>query len=177
MIQGQDAQTGKLLDLQKNVSGTYTSVFSVTSEKVTLLDAGNDRAMYLSSAVSGFGNVIQGINAANSATTPVYINPNGGTTYIGAKINLMTAPATYSTGGRKMMVWNETTEDVEVETVPSGGGGGGLLPWTEVTGSFQTIAVNNGYISNNAGLVVFTLPAVAAVGDIVEVAGEGAGGW
>lgn len=57
-------------------------------------------------------------------------------------------------------------------TVVAGG-----LPATEVTGTSQAMAVNKTYISNNAGLVTFTLPDTAALGDIVEVVGKGAGGW
>ncbi len=60
--------------------------------------------------------------------------------------------------------------------VDSGIANVGNLPWTEVTGTTQ-MAVNNGYIANNASKVVFTLPATAAQGSIVEVAGKGAGGW
>lgn len=56
-------------------------------------------------------------------------------------------------------------------------GTGGGMTWTEVTGTSQSMAVNNGYILNNAGLVTATLPATAAVGDIVAVVGKGAGGW
>lgn len=55
---------------------------------------------------------------------------------------------------------------------PNGG-----IAWTEVTGTSQTAVANNGYITNNAGLVTVTLPSTAAVGQIVEVAGSGAGGW
>jgi hypothetical protein len=39
------------------------------------------------------------------------------------------------------------------------------------------MAVNSGYIASNAVAVQLLLPAVAAVGSIVEVAGKGAGGW
>jgi hypothetical protein len=40
------------------------------------------------------------------------------------------------------------------------------------------MAVDNGYISNKAGLLTMTLPAVAAVGDIVRITGKNAGnGW
>lgn len=39
------------------------------------------------------------------------------------------------------------------------------------------MAVNNGYVTTGAGLITMTLPAVAAVGDIIEVVGQGAGGW
>lgn len=55
---------------------------------------------------------------------------------------------------------------------------GGGLTWTVVTGVSQSAAVNNGYIANNAGQVVVTLPAVSAVGDVVGVTGiNNATGW
>ena len=49
------------------------------------------------------------------------------------------------------------------------------ITWNEETGTSATMAVNNGYIANNASLVTLTLPTTAAVGDIVRVAGKGAG--
>lgn len=51
----------------------------------------------------------------------------------------------------------------------------GGTPWTEVTGTSQSMAVNNGYIANNAALVTCTLPTTAAVGEFVKVDGKGAG--
>lgn len=54
---------------------------------------------------------------------------------------------------------------------------GGAMPWTEVTGTSQAAAVNNGYITNNAGLVTVTLPSTAAVGQRVSIVGSGAGLW
>jgi hypothetical protein len=51
------------------------------------------------------------------------------------------------------------------------------ITWTEVTGTTQAMAVNSGYIANNAGLVTLTLPDTAAVGSIVRVTGKGTGGW
>ncbi len=53
----------------------------------------------------------------------------------------------------------------------------GSMSYTEVTGTTQAMAVNNGYIANNAGVVTLTLPATAAVGDAVAVVGKGTGGW
>ncbi len=61
-------------------------------------------------------------------------------------------------------------------TIASSGGGGGMT-WTEVTSGTQALAVANGYIMNNGGGVVGTLPAVAAVGDIIAIVGKNAGGW
>lgn len=49
--------------------------------------------------------------------------------------------------------------------------------WVEVTGTTQQMAINTSYIANNVALVTLTLPATAAVGSRVVVAGVGAGGW
>lgn len=59
-------------------------------------------------------------------------------------------------------------------TISSAGAG---FTWNEVLGVAQNMAVENGYITNNVGVVTLTLPAVAAVGDIVAVVGKGTGGW
>lgn len=58
-----------------------------------------------------------------------------------------------------------------------GTGSGTGITWSEITGTTQSMAVNNAYIANNASQVVFTLPNTAAVGSVVEVVGKGAGGW
>jgi hypothetical protein len=61
-------------------------------------------------------------------------------------------------------------------TITISGGGGGYT-WTEVTGTSQTMAANNGYITNNPALVTLTLPTTAALGTTLSIAGKGAGGW
>lgn len=58
-------------------------------------------------------------------------------------------------------------------TLSSSGG----LTVVNVTGTSGAITVNSRQIANNAGLVTLTLPATAAVGDVIEVQGSGAGGW
>lgn len=62
-------------------------------------------------------------------------------------------------------------------TLDATGGSGTGITWNEVTTTSQTAAVNNGYITNNAALVTITLPASFAVGEIVRIAGTGAGLW
>lgn len=54
---------------------------------------------------------------------------------------------------------------------------GGGVTWTDVTGTSQTMSVNNGYVADNAGLVTLTMPSSAAIGDTVIIVGKGAGGW
>ena len=52
-----------------------------------------------------------------------------------------------------------------------------VTPWARVPGTSQAMAVDEGYIPTNVALTTFTLPAVATVGDYVEICGEGAGNW
>lgn len=54
---------------------------------------------------------------------------------------------------------------------------GGGLTWNDVTGTSAAMAINNGYLADNAGLVTLTLPATAVQFSILRVAGKGAGGW
>jgi hypothetical protein len=59
----------------------------------------------------------------------------------------------------------------------SGTSGAGGFTWTEVTGTTQTMAVNSGYVANNAGLVSLTLPTTSALGSKIYRGGKGAGLW
>lgn len=70
-----------------------------------------------------------------------------------------------------------TSNGAGAEPTWQAAGGGGGITWNEITGTSSGMAVDNGYIANNAGLVTLTLPATAAVGESVRVAGKGAGGW
>ena len=53
----------------------------------------------------------------------------------------------------------------------------GGFDWTDVTGTSQSMAVQSGYLSNNAALVTLTLPTTAAQFSQIQIAGYGAGGW
>ena len=49
---------------------------------------------------------------------------------------------------------------------------GGGFPTTDVTGSTQTLAVNNRYVTNRSGGVTYTLPATASQGEVIKVVGS-----
>jgi hypothetical protein len=72
---------------------------------------------------------------------------------------------------------------VQLVTINSSGvlgsstGGGGVVAWTDVTGATVALDVNNGYSMNRATLITATLPAIAAFGSVIEIVGNGAGGW
>jgi len=87
----------------------------------------------------------------------------------------------------RILFWDDSAGSTAYLTVGSGlslsgttltaTGSGTGTTWSEVTGTSQSAAVNSGYICNNASLVTVTLPTTAAVGDILEVVGKGAGLW
>ena len=51
------------------------------------------------------------------------------------------------------------------------------LFWQNVAGTTQAAAVNTGYIISNASQTTVTLPATAAAGSVIAIAGKGAAGW
>lgn len=62
-------------------------------------------------------------------------------------------------------------------TITISGTGAGGFSWHNVTGATQTLAGNNGYVTNNAGgTVAYTLPAVSAIGDQINIVGS-LNGW
>lgn len=53
---------------------------------------------------------------------------------------------------------------------------GGGFPWTDITGATQTLATNNGYVTNRGGGVTYTLPSTANEGDMMWISGK-SGAW
>lgn len=69
-----------------------------------------------------------------------------------------------TTANSQMVTVNSSTGQLGVQAIPQGANA-----WTVVTGATQVIAVNNGYISNRASNIAYSLPATSAVGDIFEI--------
>jgi len=119
-------------------------------------------------AVSGTTNHSVQIGNSGGSLTSAAVGTNG-QVLIGATTADPAFATLTSTGGTVVFTTGANTLNLEVA--------GGGIAWTEVTGTTQAIAVNNGYIANNGGLVTLTLPATAALGSNVRVTGKGAGGW
>lgn len=49
--------------------------------------------------------------------------------------------------------------------------------WNLITNTSATMAGNQGYVTDNVGLVTLTLPATSTFGEEVKIVGVGAGGW
>lgn len=57
-------------------------------------------------------------------------------------------------------------------------GTSGFASFSWTTASINTsMAINTGYITLGAGVLTMTLPTTAAVGSVIRIAGQGAGGW
>lgn len=54
-------------------------------------------------------------------------------------------------------------------TIASTGGG---FTWTDVTTATQTLAAQNGYVTDRSGGVTYTLPATATLGDVIKIVGK-----
>lgn len=94
--------------------------------------------------------------------------------FAGEELMIVAMPVAQFTSptGNYVVSYDATADEFQLKAA-----GGAGITWTEVTGTSQSAAVNNGYITNNVGLVTVTLPGTFAIGDIVRVKGVGAGGW
>lgn len=106
---------------------------------------------------------------ATTSTTSLSVGSNGQVLVGSAGANPAFATLTSSDGSIAF-----TTGAASLSLQVSGGGI--VSTWTVVTSASQTLAKANGYISNRAGLVTYTLPTVAAVGDRFSVTLINSGG-
>lgn len=121
-------------------------------------------------------NTVDEISAANSA---VLVSDSSGTptftsTMTNGQLAIGSTGATPTAAALTAGAGINITNGAGSITISAGGSG---FSWNEETGTSANMAVNNGYIANNAGLVTLTLPASAAIGDSFSIVGKGAGGW
>ncbi len=119
--------------------------------------------------VSGISTANSSVMTTNSTGIPGFVGPlTNGQVIVGS--TGATPVAATITGGTGITVTNGagtiTIASNQIDPV-----------WNVVSGTTQTMVINNGYIANNASLVTLTLPSTAAVGSEVNVVGLGAGGW
>jgi hypothetical protein len=133
-----------------------------TSNPITVAQGGTGLATLTAHAVQ--------VGAGTSNVTQVAVGSNGqcllgstGADPVFATLTSSAGTITYTTGAG--------TLNLEAAT-------GAGVKWTVVTGASQAMAVNNGYIANNAGTITFSLPTTAAVGTYQELTGiNNATGW
>lgn len=126
---------------------------------------------------SSSNNTITGLPTQNSSV--LVTNATGVPTWLGALTNGQLIIG--STGA--IPVAATLTAGANISILNAAGSitisGTGLagFSWNVVTGTSQNMLPNNGYITNNAGLVTLNLPVTSAVGDEIDIMGKGSGGW
>jgi hypothetical protein len=112
-------------------------------------------------------NAVQIGNISGSLSS-VAVGTNG-QVLIGATGGAPAFASLTSTGGTIAFTTGPNSLNLEVV--------GGGSDWIEVTAASATMDSDTGYVTNNAGGVVLTLPAVAAFGSVFRVVGKNASGW
>lgn len=146
------------IDLDGNVADTYTAdVGSATPAANNLTITGGDNI-----TTTGAGSTIT--IDADGTLADTFTTDAGSAIPALSVLNIL-GGANVSTSG----AGNTVTIDFTGSTT---------FPWNEIVVVGPTnMAVNNGYIANNALLVTLNMPAVAVIGDSVRVTGKGVGGW
>jgi len=125
----------------------------------------------LNASTSKHGLIIKATAPAAGIRNIVAID-NGETVYKNAALVDDTNPAALGTAAPGTSLVAARRD--HVHTLPKGG----VLSWSEVTGTTQALAVNTGYILNHATtMIVATLPSTAALGDVIRIVGKGAAMW
>ena len=180
----------------KNAANTFTSFFTnanTAARTYTFQDRDG--------TISDNTDLALKANLASPTFTGTVVLPSGqaliapalGTPASGVMTNVIGTATGLTSGITLALKSATTTVDVSASAAPSTGqvltatagttatwqtpSGGTGTTWTEVTTTSQAAAVSNGYVTNNVALVTVTLPASAAVGQIVYVQGSGAGGF
>lgn len=122
------------------------------------------------------GTAVSGLTSANSAT--LVTSNTGVPAWTGSMTNGQLLIG--STGATPVLATLTAGAGISIANAAGSitiSGTGSGIGWTEVTGTTQVMAADNGYVASNAGLVTLTLPATAAFGTIINIVGKGAGGW
>jgi hypothetical protein len=121
------------------------------------------------SQVSGLATQNSSVLRTNNSGAPSWAGPmTNGQLLIGSTGSSPTLGTITGTAG--------VSVSVGAGTITISGTGSGI-GWNEITGTTQTMAADQGYVTNNAGLVTLTLPTTAAFGTVINIVGKGAGGW
>jgi hypothetical protein len=185
----QQNQMNRSFSPHYNFSCTYTNTSNPNIDLILpILDPNHTWAMsadgteiiaYDITATGGLVNIVDGtanqidVDSSDPTEPVVSISPT------------LILPGTMQAGGDVDMDGNlisnvldpVSAQDAATKAYVDAVAGGGLIGWTNVTGTTQSIFPGNGYVTNNGSLVVLTLPATAAFGTVISIVGLGAGGW
>jgi hypothetical protein len=164
-------------NLGLSVQETLQQVFNLFNSNVILSNAGDPNGVVAGQTFQLLWDTtdqILWVCTTSGTTTTAVWTPNDGPMTNGQLLVGSTGASpvrTTLTAGANISITNGAGSITITATGLAG------FSWTTVTGTSQAMLGNNGYISNNAGLVTLTLPATSSVGDEIDIIGQGAGGW
>ena len=157
--------------LSEHVNIASGKEYRINGTKV--LDATSLGSAVVSSSLTSVGTIATGtwnatnISLSKGGTNASLTAVNGGVVYSGSSALAITAAGTsgyvLQSNGASAPTWvNKGYGEI----------------WSEITTTTATAVINNDYICNNASTrIVVTLPATAALGSKVRIAGKGSAGW
>lgn len=153
---------GKILRSDGTNNVYSTSTFADTYAVSTILYGSS------SNTVTGLATTNRAALSTNATGVPTWLALTDGQLVIGSTAG---APAAGTLSAGPGISIANTSNTITISGTGSG------IGWTLVSGATQTMVADNGYVANNAGQLVFNLPATAAFGTALSVIGMGAGGW
>jgi len=121
-----------------------------------------------SSFTAGGLNLATNVLSSTATNGNIVLTPNG--TGLVSIAGAFTLPRVDGTAGFVLKTDGAGVVSFAAETAQP-------FAWTTVTATTQAITENNGYISNAASQITYTLPATAAVGDTFEICTFNAAGF
>lgn len=155
---------------------THTLTISgggVTGTTNHAVQVGNVGGSLTSLAVGTTGAILQGNTGADpSWSTATYPSTTAiGDVLVASAANVIGVVAGATTVGYVLTANGGGTAPT-FQAIAAGG-----MFWSREVNAAVATAQDHGYVNTNVGLTTFTLPAVAALGTIIEILGESAGLW
>lgn len=146
-----------------------TTTLTVTSNRYQVFTGATTETV----AMPAVSTLSQGtvFTITNLSSGAVDVQASGGLTIQSMAANTTLTLVSNTIAGSTPSVWTILRYGAITITSSSGG-----MTMNTASGTTQALAVNNGYICTNASQCNGTLPATAAVGDLVKMVSQGAGG-
>lgn len=174
------------IPVTKIIDGSGTTVLANGDNEITLAN-GQNIAIVGTPAIHSVSIALTGqVHVANGGTGAATLTDHG--ILLGSGTNAVTVTNALANG--ELLIGVSGSDPVPAQLVEGAGiqitnaagsitvaSTGGGFSWVRVAGVAQDLAVSTGYTPTNVALTTFTLPATAAVGDVIKIDGESAAGW
>lgn len=145
--------------ISRDDGGSNLSFIQITGGDYSLTGGGTIYLNGNNSTESGLPGGVQFTLGVSSASYQMYDNTQSILLFQVNNAGVLQLPLL----GANSYIGTDASSNIVVKTAPTG------FAWNVVAGTTQTLAANNGYFANNAGVITFTLPVTSAVGDSYQI--------